>query len=167
MIPAIDDSFFNKPPHSQSKNNWSPQVLHYKIFDFIYLYQPTNPTNKLGYLCSDYHPPPTTTNLFTMQLSFSAIAILLAFAVNHATADSHQNLVCVRTYPDNNSAENLEATRCACDWLKKNGKCDDCTIWENRLCHSDAKSLDGNEFEDACVRKCPNLGATGSSIPPA
>ncbi|TLD17247.1 uncharacterized protein PgNI_00060 [Pyricularia grisea] len=101
-----------------------------------------------------------------MQLSFSAIVILLTFGVNPATADKHHDLLCVKAMPDNNSVELNDATRCACDFLKSHEKCSDCTIMENRFCHSDGRNLDGDDFEDACVRKCLDFGATGSSIPP-
>ncbi|TLD19072.1 hypothetical protein PspLS_09813 [Pyricularia sp. CBS 133598] len=99
-----------------------------------------------------------------MQLSFSAVVMLLAFGVNQATADQHHDLVCVNTYTDNNSGRNIEATKCACEWLKSHDKCGDCVMFEGRACHSDGKHLDGDQFSSACTEKCSRFGASGSSI---
>ncbi|TLS29188.1 hypothetical protein PpBr36_00046 [Pyricularia pennisetigena] len=101
-----------------------------------------------------------------MQFSFSAIAILLAFGVNLASADRHHDLVCVKKESNNNSHVHMPATRCACDHLKKVGKCDDCSVFEDHSCHSDGEKLDGDEFEHACTTICSEFDATGSSILP-
>ncbi|TLD10633.1 hypothetical protein PgNI_05137 [Pyricularia grisea] len=100
-----------------------------------------------------------------MQLSFSAIVILLAFGVKYASAGKHHDLVCVRAEPGNRSEVATEATGCACNFLKSKGECSDCTIYEE-TCHSDAKLLDGDKFKRACTDQCTNYLATGSSAPP-